>query len=193
MNEQATKVVGRRVAAFIIDALLLTAINFALFFAMKQETLEGISSGELQAGDSTYINLTINSTEYGIYGSRASLYFLITLVIGLGYLVVWQGLKGVTVGKLMTGIKVVKDSDPTQPPGIGRAIARWFLFIADAFPYLIPYLTGFLVALNSKQNKRIGDMVAGTLVVKKDADLSAAPADTAPPPGIPFQEPQPPA
>jgi len=39
----------------------------------------------------------------------------------------------------------------------------------DAFPYFIPYLTGFIVALSSKDNKRIGDMVASTLVVRKDA------------------------
>ena len=187
MNEQATKVVGRRVAAFIIDGLIITAINFALFFAFAQDKVEAAQAGDLQFGDTTYINLTIGDTQYAVFGSKAGLYFVITLLVGIGYFVVWQGLKGVTLGKLMLGIKTVKDNDPTQPPGIGRALARWFLYIADAFPYLIPYLTGFIVALNSKQNKRIGDMVAGTIVVRKDAQAAPAPAAAAPPPGVPFQ------
>jgi uncharacterized RDD family membrane protein YckC len=188
MNEQATKVVGRRVGAFLIDALVLTAINAVIFMALKQDKVAAFNSGDLATGDTTYVNITIGDHQYGIFGSRATLYFLLTALIGIGYYVIWPGLKGVTLGKLATGIKIVKDSDPTQPPGIGRAFARWFLLIADDFPYIIPMLTGFIVALNSKQNKRIGDMVAGTLVVKRDAAVSPAAAQ-APPPGIPFQDP----
>jgi uncharacterized RDD family membrane protein YckC len=187
MNEQATKVVGRRVVALIVDTVLVTAVNFAIFFAFAEDKLEAARAGELQFGDTTYINVTIGDTQYAVFGGKAALYFVIAMAINIGYFVVWQGLRGVTLGKLMTGIKTVKDNDPTQPPGIGRALARWFLFIADGFPYIIPYLTGFICAMVSKNNKRIGDMVAGTLVVKRDADAGAGAAPT-PPPGIPFQQ-----
>jgi uncharacterized RDD family membrane protein YckC len=188
MNEQATKVVGRRVGAFLIDVIVFTAVQFVLFLALKQDKFEAARNGDLTGGDTTYINITLGDKHYAIFGSKAGLYFLIIFVLWLGYFIVWPGLKGVTLGKLATGIKIVKDNDPTQPPGIGRSIARYFLLVADDFPYFIPMLTGFIVALNSKQNKRIGDMVAGTLVVKREAELSPTTA-SAPPPGIPFQQP----
>ncbi|MEA2124485.1 MAG: hypothetical protein QOI80_1267 [Solirubrobacteraceae bacterium] len=180
-----TQVVGRRVAAFLIDGIVVTAINAAIFFAFAKDKTEAALAGDLTAGDTTYINVTLGDKHYAVFGSKAALYFLITFLIWFGYSVVWPGLKGVTLGKLAMGIKIVKD-DGTEPPGIGRALARWFLLIADGFPYIIPYLTGFIVALNSKQNKRIGDMVAGTIVVKRDAEVSPT-AAPAPPPGIPFQ------
>ena len=188
MTEQATKVVGRRVLAFIIDALVLTAIEAVLFIALKQDKVQAALNGDLQNGDTTYVNVTINGHQYGIFGSRAGLFFLIVAVFYIAYFWIWQGLRGVTLGKLAMGIKVVKDNDPTQPPGIGRAIARWFLNIADGFPYFIPMLVGFICAMSSKQHKRIGDMVAGTLVVRKDAEVSPVAAPAPPPPGIPFQQ-----
>ena len=187
MNEQATKVVGRRVLAFLIDVLVFAAIEAALFLALKQDKLQAARAGDLQVGDTTYVNVKIGDHEYGIFGSRAGLYFLIVFVLWLLYFIVWPGLKGLTLGKLATGIRIVKDDGSGRPPGIGRAIVRYFLLIADSFPYFIPMLTGFVVALNTKQNKRIGDMVAGTLVVKRDAEVAPAAAAAAPP-GIPFQQ-----
>jgi uncharacterized RDD family membrane protein YckC len=188
MDPKPTKVVGRRVVAILIDTLVVTAINFAIFFAFAGDKVEAFNAGDIQAGDTTYINLTLGDTQYAVFGSKATLYFLITLVVGIAYFVIWPGLKGVTLGKLVTGIKIIKD-DGSGPPGIGRAFARWFLYIADGFPYIIPYLTGFICAMASKDNKRIGDMVASTLVVKKDAVISPAAAPAAePPPGIPFQD-----
>jgi uncharacterized RDD family membrane protein YckC len=175
MNEQATKVVGRRVLALIVDTILVSAVNFAIFFAFAEDKVAAAEAGDLTTGDTTYINLTFNDTQYAVFGGKAALYFLIALAVTIAYFVLWQGLRGVTVGKLMTGIRTVKEDDPTQPPGVGRALARWFLYIADGFPYLIPYLTGFICAMVSKQHKRIGDMVAGTLVVSRDA-TPAAPA-----------------
>jgi hypothetical protein len=65
------------------------------------------------------------------------------------------------------GIRVVNAKG--EPPGILRAILRWILYIVDGFPYIIPYLTGFIVALNSQRNQRVGDMAASTFVIDKDA------------------------
>jgi len=139
MSERAT--VGRRVAAWLIDGLLA----FALLWILGEHT---VGDGEFSVS---------------VRGVNALVYFALVLA----YFVVWQGLTGVTVGKLVTRIRTVKEDDPAQPPGVGRALARWFLTFADAFPYIIPMLTGFVVALTNKDNKRIGDMVAGTLVVRR--------------------------
>src|SRR4051812_34731645 len=147
MNEQATKVVGRRVVAFIIDGVVISAINTAIFFALAGDPVEAVRNGDIQLTDSVYGNFTLGDQTYSVYGGTAALYFLVALLIPIAYFVVWQGLRGVTLGKLALGIRTVKDTDPAQPPGVGRALARWFLWIADAFPYVIPYLTGFITAM----------------------------------------------
>jgi uncharacterized RDD family membrane protein YckC len=181
---EPTKVVGRRVVAFIIDGIVVSAINLAIFFALATDPNKALGRGDIDPNTTIVGNFTINGHEHSVYGSKAALYFLLAFVIGIGYLVVWPGLKGVTLGKLALGIKIVKDDGSGAPPGIGRAFARYFLIIVDDFPYIIPMLTGFICALSSKQNKRIGDMVASTLVVRKDAAVT--PAVVAPPPP-PFQ------
>jgi uncharacterized RDD family membrane protein YckC len=174
-----TKVVGRRVVALIIDLLLISAVNLAIFFAFAKDPVEGVTSGDLNLDSTIYGNFTIGDQTYSVYGGRAAAYFVITLAISIGYFVVLQGLKGVTLGKAMLGIRVVKDDGSGRPPGIGRAFGRWFLWIADAFPYFIPYLLGFIVAMVNKQNKRVGDMAAGTLVVDKNTVAAGGPGTAA--------------
>lgn len=180
---QSTKVMGRRVLASIVDGLLLGAINFGLFFAMAEkdtDVLKKLTEGEYSPEDSTYGNITIGDNEWSIVGGKFLLYLLIVLVVFALIDWVLQGLKGWTPGKLMTGIRTVK-ADGT-PPGIGKAIARWFLWIADGFPYFIYGLVGFIVAMTNDKRQRIGDKVAGTFVV--EASAMGQPVD-APPPAAP--------
>jgi len=162
-----TKVVGRRVGAFLIDLLVVIALQGLLFAVLAENRQDAINAGG-GAEVTTYVNLTLGDTEYAVTGSKAALYFALGLAIYVGYFVILQGLRGFTLGKLALGLRVVKD-DGTSPPGVGRAFGRWFLYIADGFPYFIPYLTGFIVAMVHKDHKRIGDMVASTLVVSKDS------------------------
>jgi uncharacterized RDD family membrane protein YckC len=182
--DKPTKVVGRRVVATIIDAIVMTAVLGVIFFALAGDPVEGLANGDLQPESTVYGNLELGDKTYSVYGGKAGLFFVLALVIYIGYYVVWQGLKGVTLGKLAMGIKVIKD-DGSGPPGIGRAIARWFLWIVDG---LFAGLVGFVCAMANKDNKRVGDMVASTLVVKKDAVVSPTAPAAEPPPGIPFQQ-----
>jgi hypothetical protein len=85
-----------------------------------------------------------------------------------------------------------------------RAFLRYILWIVDGFPYIIPYLTGFITALNSQRNQRVGDMAAGTFVIDKNAATVPVPGQAAaqfapttgwsapPPAGPPVQVPPPP-
>jgi hypothetical protein len=40
--------------------------------------------------------------------------------------------------------------------------------LVDAFPYVLPYLLGFIVARTNEGRERIGDKVAGTRVAAPD-------------------------
>jgi uncharacterized RDD family membrane protein YckC len=160
-----TKVVGRRVAAFLIDALLLTAINLAIFFlfAEKRADIESrLAPGEEQA---VFVNLNFGGDEYSIEGSgKALLYLLLIALLGFLYFGVLQGIKGWTVGKLALGIRLV-DEHGRSGPGVGKAAIRWVLWIVDGFFF---YLVAFVTALASEKNQRVGDMAAKTYVVGQD-------------------------
>lgn len=166
-----TKVIGRRVGAILIDSLIVFAFNAIVFFLMAQteeDIIRGLGEGDIDLTTSTYFNLDLGDDQYSLVGSDFTIWLLITTVVGILYWMVLPGLKGWTVGKLITGIRVVKD-DGTCPAGIGKNVVRQLLWIADYFPYFIPYLTGFIVALTNDRNKRVGDIVAGTLVVRASA------------------------
>jgi uncharacterized RDD family membrane protein YckC len=154
-----TKVVGARVGAFVIDWLLLSAISFGLYLLLtKSFPKEGFDNGIV-------IGNTRHAFEPG--SSNRAVWGVLEFVAALGIYVIAPGLTGRSPGKAATGIRVVNAEG--QPPGIGRALVRWLLWIVDYFPYIVPALTGFIVALSSRANQRVGDMVAGTWVVRAEA------------------------
>lgn len=88
------------------------------------------------------------------------------------YFAFFEGLRrGQTPGKRMVGIRVV--SDTGHAVGFSAAMLRNLLRLADLFPP--PYLTGMILIALHPRGKRLGDLVAGTVVVRD----RPAPAATA--------------
>jgi uncharacterized RDD family membrane protein YckC len=164
MTQKPTNVVGRRVAAFLIDAVLLYAFSFGLFFAMadtQEEQLGKLLRGEIDPDATTYGNITIGDNEYSLVGGDFVLWLFLVFLVGFLYLAVLQGIKGWTLGKLALGIRTVDESGRAGP-GVGKGTVRWLLWIVDGFFF---YLVAFVTALASDKNQRVGDMVAKTYVV----------------------------
>ena len=134
-------VTGRRVLATIVDGVLLGL----LFFVMSM--LFGSSSAE-----GGQVNASLNG-----------LPFLMYLVLVVAYYVLMEGYLGQTVGKMLLGIKVVREGTG-EVPGLQGAAIRTALRIVDGFFF---YLVAFISVLASAKNQRLGDMVAHTLVVRK--------------------------
>lgn len=185
----STKVMGRRVLAYIIDGVLLTVVNGGIFLLMAEkdtEVAQKVLSGEYEPEDKTYGNITIGDDEWSIVGGTFLLY--LAIAFGIVILIDWviQGLRGWTPGKLIAGIRTVKDDG--NPPGIGKAAVRWLLWIVDGFPYLFAFgLVGFIVALTNDLRQRVGDKVAGTYVIKASAlgqPVAVSAAAGVAPPGI---------
>lgn len=168
--DKPTKVVGRRVAAFLIDLVILSIFNslvFLLFADKQSDIVRGVLTGTIQADETAFVNLKLGDEEYSIVGGgKFFAYFSIITLAGFLYYAVLQGIKGWTPGKLALGIRVVNDQGRTGP-GIGKATVRWLLWIVDSFPWLIPYLVGFVSSLATDKNQRVGDMVAKTFVVRR--------------------------
>lgn len=91
----------------------------------------------------------------------AILVFLVFL-IEFAYFAFFETLwNGQTPGKRLAHLRVIKDSG--RPISVYEAILRNLLRIVDALPGV--YVVGIACALFSRQSKRVGDWVAGTVVI----------------------------
>ena len=134
-------VTGRRVLATIVDAILLGIVFSVMSMLFGSTSAEG---GAVSAS---------------LGGLSALLYFIIVLA----YYILLEGYLGQTVGKMLLGIKVVRE-DAGGAPGLRAATIRTLLRIIDGFFF---YAVAFVSVLVSSKNQRLGDMAANTLVVRK--------------------------
>jgi uncharacterized membrane protein SpoIIM required for sporulation/uncharacterized RDD family membrane protein YckC len=133
--------VGSRSLAALIDLMILVGAAVGAFIVLA------IAAG---------FGFTIGSI------GGAILLFL-AFAVWTGYFIVFEGLRqGQTPGKRLVGIRVV--SDTGNAAGLGAAAARNLLRIADFMPP--PYLIGLLLVALHPRGKRLGDMVAGTVVAR---------------------------
>ncbi len=93
------------------------------------------------------------------FGSFTLLWWLVWLV----YFSFFEGTSGQTLGKQAVGIRVV-DEGTQRPPSIEQALLRNILRIIDWLPFL--YIIGFILVETQPNKKRLGDIVAKTVVVK---------------------------
>lgn len=158
-----TAVMGRRIGAYLIDAVLGWAVMIAVFWSVSESVpatalttcdSPGAPSLCFEAGD------TIRFAEAG----DANLVTLSGLVAWAVFGILIQGVTGGTPGKLMVGLRVIR-SDDGRRAGLGRCTARTLLWSVDAVPYVFP-LVGLITGVVSKGHRRVGDMAAGTLVVR---------------------------
>jgi uncharacterized RDD family membrane protein YckC len=94
--------------------------------------------------------------------------------------------RGRTVGKLAVGLRVVRTGG--EPVGFLTASVRNFLRLADFLPAF--YVVGVITILVTRWNQRLGDLAAGTLVVRERRPV-VTPAGTYLPPApanAPFLE-----
>ena len=134
-------VTGRRVLATIVDGLVLGVIVTAISIPF------GIASAE---GGQASVSLS-------------GLPALFSFVLAFGYYILMEGYMGQTLGKMLLGIKVVRE-DTGGVPGLKAAAIRTVLRLVDGF---LSYLVAFIAVLASHKNQRLGDMAAHTLVVRK--------------------------
>jgi len=89
-----------------------------------------------------------------------------------GYFAAFEALwNGQTPGKRKAGIRVIKDSG--RPITVFEAIARNFLRVIDSMPGM--YGVAVISIFIDKQSRRLGDMVAGTVVVHDKKEEAAQP------------------
>ncbi len=126
-----------RAAAYGIDFLVMAAIAVALFFA---SLLAGVT----------------------LRGFALAVFFVGAFLLQWGYFTVceWR-FSGRTVGKRLLGLRTIDEAGVRID--FFQALMRNLLRLLDALPG--PYLVGLVTALLTTRRQRLGDLLAGTVVV----------------------------
>ncbi|WP_232828631.1 RDD family protein [Kribbella monticola] len=105
---------------------------------------------------------------------RGAIIFFVLLLVLVGYRVVMETLtRGRTLGKLMLGLKVVRDDGSSIR--FRHALVRTLLWLFVDFAPWFAASPGIVTSLMNKQGKRIGDLVAGTVVIRERHQPMASP------------------
>ncbi len=78
------------------------------------------------------------------------------------YFVLLEAFWGKTLGKMALGIKVINSAG--KAPGIKKALTRNALRVVDSLPSF--NILAIILILATKENRRFGDIMAKTLVIK---------------------------
>ena len=142
---------GSRAAAAVIDQSIIAVMILALLL------LRGVS---------------------GVGGNwTGALAVLAAFGVWYGYFIFFEALRdGQTPGKRMLGIRVVMETG--HPISVGAAVIRNLLRTADFLPP--PYLLGAILVAVHPRARRLGDLVAGTVVVRDQPQLALRPQAASP-------------
>ncbi len=109
-----------------------------------------------------------------------ALMVLIVFAIFAGYFVIFEWIwNGQTPGKRLMKLRVIREDG--RPVTFWEALARNLLRIFDSFPMfaIIPfYSIGLISVFASSRDQRIGDLFAGTVVVRERTDEAPTFAET---------------
>lgn len=130
---------GARFAAAVVDLVLLAAVDVVVIYFTIQ--ICGLTTTELD---------------------RLPVVPLLTFLVvqNGGYLVAFTA-GGQTIGKMLTGIRVIA-SEPGQPLDLGRALQRTLLWAFMALPGGL----GLLSALLTPDRRGLHDRLSGTRVIR---------------------------
>jgi uncharacterized RDD family membrane protein YckC len=166
-----TAVMGRRIGAYFIDAIIGTIVFVAAFFVLSDSVETSIDICEV--ADSGTLCFYSGGTTYLADGGEPAAIFALTLGFWLFMGWIIQGIRGGTPGKLLVGLRVVRQ-DSGELAGLTKCLLRTVLWLVDGQPFGLP-LVGLITGLVTKGHRRVGDMVAATMVVKKTS-VGIAPA-----------------
>lgn len=154
---------ARRLLAYLLDLLLCYgALIFIAFVVMLAAAgAAGVASGAESA-------------------TQAGLGFILIAAFAAQwlYFVVFEGMFGSSPGKRAAGLRVVTTEG--RPIGIPQAALRNILRAADMMP--VGYVVGLVSMALSPRFQRVGDLVAGTMVVIPEHAESARGLRLWPPP-----------
>ena len=144
-----------RAVARVIDIVVQYIVRFGLLILQSAGSLAG----------------TVDDA------AAAALELMIVVIILVGYPVIFETLtRGKTLGKMAMGLQVVRDDG--GPIRFRHALVRGLVGIFEVW---LVFILAVLVSAFSSRGKRIGDYLAGTVVVRVRMPQQASPMVAMPP------------
>lgn len=139
--------VGSRAAAFFLDTLILSISSFLILL-----TLFLILNG----GSDFWLPAEV------LFSGPVAIVIVLLFVLNWGYFFLLEFFAGgKTIGKKMVGIRVIQENGHSIT--LLSSFIRNFLRIIDSLP--ASYFLGIIMIFFHPKHKRIGDLVAGTIVI----------------------------
>ncbi len=154
--------IGNRFLAVLIDHVIQYFLVFIAVWALL--SWSGIGLEQLDREPSELVREM----------SKWTIAIMIVIVFALfaGYFVVFEWLwNGQTPGKRLMKLRVIREDG--RPITLWEALARNLLRIFDSFPSIIVvpfYSIGLISIFASSRDQRIGDLFAGTVVIRERSD-----------------------
>ena len=153
--------IGNRFLAVAIDHFIQYFVIFVVAYAFV--SLSGISDFTQQESAS---QLFQDVSKWTI-----AVLIIVLFLIFSGYFVLFEWLwNGQTPGKRLLKLRVIREDG--RPITLWEALARNLLRIFDAVPgFVLPvYSVGLITIFMNQRDQRIGDMFAGTVVIRERSD-----------------------
>ena len=129
--------VGERIFARMLDYLIMIVYSISIYYFLD------------------FINFSSFKDDFGL------LLLFILFVPVIFYSLLWEILnRGRSPGKMAFGMRVVMGDGTT--PTIAAYLMRWILLLIDTLSWI-----GIVVILLNRNNQRLGDLAAGTIVIKE--------------------------
>lgn len=136
---------GSRAAALMIDTVILFLVNLTVFIVLGL-----VIFGKDQENFLETENMAI------------AIVIFLAFAFNFGYFWLLEAFwRGQTLGKRIMGLRVIRDNG--QPITFIAATIRNLFRILDGLP--MGYFLGAIISFFHSQDKRLGDLVAGTIVV----------------------------
>jgi len=152
---------GARLAAGLIDLLVAAVPCFALFFAVSSTA----PAGSIAPGGSV-VSLGLGTSERYLMGGPAVVFTGCCVLVWLLLFGLLPAQTGATVGMTLRGLRVLGDDG--APASLSKHLVRTALWVVDGFPYVISGAVALICIVVTPTRRRIGDFVAGTVVVWAD-------------------------
>jgi uncharacterized RDD family membrane protein YckC len=140
--------VGIRGVAIAIDSVAWFALLFVAVYAVALPTGQ--------------VDVTATGVDAQLTGTYGTASFLLWLGLGTAYHALLEWRFGRTVGKYLVQIRVTGGDG--SPPSLRAALVRNLVRLVDWFPLF--YVVGVLAMVVSDRDRRLGDRVGDTLVVR---------------------------
>ena len=150
--------IGSRFLAILLDQALQSVVFFLIILLLYAASPKDVQT-RVGASDPT-----LGTAAKWVVAA----FILVLFLMQWGYFVLFEAFwHGQTPGKRVMKLRVLKDSGRSIT--LFESMTRNLVRIVDSLPSL--YVVGLIAMLSNRQNKRLGDFAAGTIVVHERTEL----------------------